>query len=249
MPPKMPLGGGGDRDDGLVVLVGAAGRRAAPTVEHADDGQRHAVDVHRLTDRVAGRRRARDAVVEPSTATSARVGHVGRRSMNRPSADRAGPGPTATTAWCRPREVVQLVVAGDQRSSDAATVGGDRRDVGGDRLRGERVGVRQRSGWTRTRSRRRTRRCWSVLPGRDDEQVGAERVDLGLDLRLRALAQPDGEDHRGDADEDAEHGERRAQPVRADRLAARCASVSSQLIGAAAGPVESSDDQAVADAG
>ena len=33
--------------------------------------------------------------------------------------------------------------------------------------------------------------------------------------------EPDGEDHRGDADQDAEHGQRRAQPVRADGLASR----------------------------
>ena len=54
-----------------------------------------------------------------------------------------------------------------------------------------------------------------VLPGRDHEQVRAELVDLVLHLGLRALAETDGEDDRGDADEDAEHRERGAQPVRA----------------------------------
>ena len=54
--------------------------------------------------------------------------------------------------------------------------------------------------------------------GRDDEDVGAELVDLVLHLGLGALAEADGQDHGGDADEDAEHRERRAQPVGADRL-------------------------------
>ena len=53
---------------------------------------------------------------------------------------------------------------------------------------------------------------------RDDEQVAAQRVDLVAHRRLRALAQPDGQHHRGDADQDAEHRQPGTQPVRADRL-------------------------------
>ena len=47
----------------------------------------------------------------------------------------------------------------------------------------------------------------------DDEQVGAERVDLRADLRLGALAETDGQDDGGDPDQDAEHRQRRPQPV------------------------------------
>jgi len=41
----------------------------------------------------------------------------------------------------------------------------------------------------------------------DDQQVAAELVDLVAHLGLRALAQPDCEHHRSDADEDAQHGQ------------------------------------------
>ena len=54
--------------------------------------------------------------------------------------------------------------------------------------------------------------------GRDHEQVRAELVDLVVDLGLRALSEPDREDDGADADEDPEHRQRRAQPVRADRV-------------------------------
>ena len=53
-------------------------------------------------------------------------------------------------------------------------------------------------------------------PRGDGEEVGAQGVDLRADLVLGALAQPDGQDHRGDADHDAEHGQPRAEPVGPD---------------------------------
>ena len=48
---------------------------------------------------------------------------------------------------------------------------------------------------------------------RHGEQVGTERVDLGLDLVLGALAEADGEHDRGDPDHDPEHGQAGAKPV------------------------------------
>ena len=54
--------------------------------------------------------------------------------------------------------------------------------------------------------------------GGDDQQVAAQAVDLGLDLLLSALAQADRQGDRRDADPDAEHGQQRPHPVRADRL-------------------------------
>src|SRR5262249_15760355 len=47
---------------------------------------------------------------------------------------------------------------------------------------------------------------------------GAELVDLVLDVGLGAVADADGEDDRGDADEDPEHRQRRAQAVAPDGL-------------------------------
>ena len=52
--------------------------------------------------------------------------------------------------------------------------------------------------------------------GRDDEHVVAELGDVGLDLGARALAERDEGDHGADADDDAEHGQQRAQRVAAD---------------------------------
>src|SRR5207237_9131026 len=51
-------------------------------------------------------------------------------------------------------------------------------------------------------------------PRRDDQQVGAQGVDLVADLGLGPLTETDGEDDGGDADEDPEHRQAGAQPVR-----------------------------------
>src|SRR4029077_401236 len=47
----------------------------------------------------------------------------------------------------------------------------------------------------------------------DEDDVGAEGLDLVVDLHARAVADRDQQDHGGDADEDPEHGQRAAQPV------------------------------------
>jgi hypothetical protein len=81
------------------------------------------------------------------------------------------------------------------------------------------------SGWSSARPRRSASASSSRLrvgaepnsscPGHEDHQVGAEAVDLVLDLLLGPAADGHQHHHRGDADDDAEHGEQAAQPVRA----------------------------------
>ena len=55
------------------------------------------------------------------------------------------------------------------------------------------------------------------LAGDDGEQRGAERGDAVVHRLLRAAAERDDGDDRGDADHDAEHRERRAELVGAQR--------------------------------
>src|SRR4029077_4010779 len=52
--------------------------------------------------------------------------------------------------------------------------------------------------------------------GADRQQVRPETGQTGRDVGGPALAHADEGHHRGDADDDAEHGERRPQPVRAE---------------------------------
>ena len=55
-----------------------------------------------------------------------------------------------------------------------------------------------------------------ALAGADLEDVGAEAGDLLGDRRGRAVAERHHRHHRGDADDDAEHGQERAQQVPPD---------------------------------
>ncbi len=55
-----------------------------------------------------------------------------------------------------------------------------------------------------------------LWPVRDVEQVGAERVDLREESRLRRGGEAEDGDDRGDADRDPERGEGGAQPARAN---------------------------------
>ena len=95
---------------------------------------------------------------------------------------------------------------------------GDGFDVGCDGLVGERIGV------VDGQRRRRPEpapdaAAVGAAPGRDDEHVGAELVDLVSYLRGRTVADADAEDDRGDADENAEHSQRRPESMRADGFA------------------------------
>ena len=53
---------------------------------------------------------------------------------------------------------------------------------------------------------------------KNNSEIGAETLDLLAHRRVRAIAHRHHRDQRGDADEHAEHGQRRAQLVASDRL-------------------------------
>ena len=108
--------------------------------------------------------------------------------------------------------------AGGQRRRRGRRSGPRAAMSGAPTLRRQRLRRRAASAWTPSRSRRARRRRRCVLPGETTSRLVPSASIWLRTWRLRALAEPDGEDHRGDADEDAEHRQRRAQPVDADRL-------------------------------
>ncbi len=57
-----------------------------------------------------------------------------------------------------------------------------------------------------------------VLPGETVSRLVPRALIWDLTWFWAPLAQPDGEDDRGDADHDAQHGQPRSQPVGPDRL-------------------------------
>ena len=67
------------------------------------------------------------------------------------------------------------------------------------------------------RARALARAAHREVAGQDDDEVGAQALDLVLDARLRAGADGDHRDHRAHADDDAEHRQRGAQLVDAQR--------------------------------
>ena len=78
------------------------------------------------------------------------------------------------------------------------------------------------------------RSCSSSCPARPRAGSCPAALIWSCTLALGALAEADGEDDRGDADEDAEHRERRAQPMRCGPPRSRCENVSRQLMPAPA---------------
>ena len=196
------LGTGGDRDDhGVVGVRGARrGGRGAGRGQHADDGHGDAVDVDRLADRVLpgeefrGGRRTQDGdgrvVRDVLVVDEAAFGHACGRARS------------ATTASCPARVVVAVCAPGREHL-------GLRGDAGATALMsgastGEAsaatsavVSVEARTeGPPDAGARRRAAR-------RDGEHVRPERVDLRGHLARGTLAQPDGDDDAGDADQDA----------------------------------------------
>ena len=57
-----------------------------------------------------------------------------------------------------------------------------------------------------------------VLPGRDGDDVGAELGEFGQHKTVDAVADRGEQDHRGDADADAERGQKGAQAVGGERV-------------------------------
>ena len=116
---------------------------------------------------------------------------------------------------------VQVVDPAVRVSEDEAT-GRHGLDVRGHGLGLRGPWRRPRSGWRPSRSPPGCRSSDVVLPGVTVSRLVPEGGDLRGHLVLGALAEPDGEDDRGDPDHDAEHGEPRAQPVGAVPRRGRC---------------------------
>ena len=137
--------------------------------------------------------------------------------MNRPRADAARPDrpPARRGAGQRRRPVRRAV---DERRRRRRRRRDRLRRRGRRRCDCERVGVLARSASTPSRSRRGCRWCSVELPGETTRMLVPSSLIWSCTLALAPCAEPDGEDHRGDADEDAEHRQRRAQPVGADRF-------------------------------
>ena len=212
VPPNSWVGRRGDGHDGLVVLVGD-GRGPTPdeptvlSTPMTDIGTPSTATVWPTGSRTPN---SSSAVVEPEHHHVGPGGQVvagdepalGHRAPPDGQPGRIGPdhrgGPVGR---CRPPGLRLRVVVGRHRG-----------DVGGHRLGGQGGGVAdgQRRGGAEPAP---DARAGGRAPGRDGQQVGAERGDLRADLLLGALAQSDGEDHRGDADHDAEHGEPGPQPM------------------------------------
>ena len=117
--------------------------------------------------------------------------------------------------------VVQLVAPCDQRRASSARRRHRRRCPGrrsvGDSAAASAIGQRRRRPEPAPDPGASV-----VLPGETISRLLPSALICAADLRLGALAEPDGQHHRGDADQDAEHGQRRPQPVRADRVPDRC---------------------------
>ncbi len=165
-------------------------------------------------------------MVEPSTTTSA-PWSTSWASKNRPSAT-AGPRPCSHSVLVPTTVVVQFWLPA--KSSSARCHRGHRGHVGRHVLGRQGVGVTHRQGRGRAEAGPNAGDA-VVLPGRDDEQVGAERRDLRGDLCWAPSPRAHGQDHRGDADHDAEHGERRPQPVGEHALRCRCGGSRSFIAG------------------
>ena len=195
-------------EEGVVLVL--AGRRLPLDPQHADDPARLAGDAHGLAQRLlfakqliddglaehAGRRRALDVgLVEHPALDDGPGFHL--QVFRRDAADRRVPVLVAVDElharidhWRGVRDERHLL-------ADGAHVG-----------EGEALG-RTRSG---------PHAAAVDAAGFDPDDVGADARDGLLDLRRRAVADGDGADHRADADDDAEHRQRRAHGVPPQRL-------------------------------
>ena len=199
-----------DREVVVRRLLGGAER-----VEHADHLELHAVVRHRLTDRVGRRRTARCTVSGPSTTTaaafvwSAAVRNRPEVTPRERTADQLGVVPVSV--------VVQLVEPIDERRRR----GRRRRDRLRRRERRRATPGRRRPAAVSVDAEPKPPRVPVVLvelPGETTRMLVPSSLIWSCTLAFAPFADADGQDHGGDADEDAEHGQRRAQPVGADRL-------------------------------
>ena len=205
--------GGAERHHDEIVLILAIGRLAFGR-ERADDAQRHALDQDDGADRIVRGRKeiADDGLAEHRHEGGAALVVAADRAAggNLPIGDRRVVGGNALDGG-RPVlvGVFGLARLPDQVGDlpDGLVLAPDRLGIGDGQGRGA---ARPAAG---AHARHRSRD--------DDNQVGAEACELLLHRVVGAL--PDGHhrDQRGDADEDAEHGQRRAHLVARQRLRRR----------------------------
>ena len=209
--PQYPVAGGGDRHQDHVVLV-LAQQALALAAEGADHHERHLADADHLPERVA----IAEQVAYHRFAEQRDLGRAGE--IRRVETLAGGDHPIAhlemlgrdPVEHCRPVVVARHHLAG------AAQLGSSCLHFLDLALDGVGVVLRQRV----ARARAHARSARGHRAGKQHDQVRAERLDLFLHTRLGARAHPDHGDHGGNADDDAEHGERAAKlvdPQRAQR--------------------------------
>ena len=190
---------------------------SAHRVQHPDHRHRDAVDVDRLADRVP----APNSLVAVSGRAPPRAaaGHVGGGDEP-PSAMAAVRVRQPAAGWCRPRVVVQFVRCRRSATPTRGRLGATAAMSGATVLLAS-AAASARSGWRRSRAGR-TPAQPVELPGETISRLVPSEV-IAAGPVAGALAEADGEDDGGDADQDPEHRERRAQPVERHRCQARCA--------------------------
>ena len=199
-----------ERHHDKIVLIRAEGRLALGD-QHADHLQRHALDLDEGADRVfAG---TEQLAVHRLPDDDDEVGLV--FVLGRDAAPGGDPPVGDRRVVCahaldgrRPIlvAVLHLALLADEVADlrDRGILAADRA-----RIRNRQRGGAAEAGADAARGQR---------AGQDHDDVGAEALDLLADRLAGAIAHGDHDDERGDADEDAEHGERRTHLVASDRL-------------------------------
>src|SRR6185503_7323698 len=183
-----------DRHQDQVVLVGAH-HALALDVEHADHGERNALDADRLIERVGGA----EQLLRHRGADQA---HLGRA--------RHLAGFEAASAGERPLAYLEVLGRGAEHLCRPVGVAPDHLRGAAQRRRGQRLGQLAVDrhhvvlGQRRARAEAHAHAARGGRARHHQQQVGAERADLLCHTRLRT---------RPDPDDDAEHGERAAQLV------------------------------------
>ena len=209
---QQPLLHGRVRHDRRCRPGPARHRRLALARQHADDAERLVLDADRRAGRIGARRRTADRA-PPTRARRpwprARRRCVGEEQRRTAAATSGSSGSSALVPCtcvfqlpCSDTTCVRVFSPGDE-VADARHLPADRLGVVGGERRGRALARRARA-----RSRRRPMTMTMFVPG---------ALDLVLDRRARARADGDHDDHRGDADDHAERGQRGAHRVAAQR--------------------------------
>ena len=198
--------GGGQRNEHAVVRFRA--EALADLLENADDLERYAVDGERATDQIFGRHFEVLGYLAAEHDDASARGQVALRE-HRP--DVYVDGMHGREVRRRADHIVEQVLVAEL---DLATAGEFRDDFGKQgRIADQRLVVvdRERNavGGRDAPPER--------LAGHDREHPGTELVDLLVHGALCTRAERHHRDHRGDADDDAEHRQARTQQVGDDR--------------------------------